>query len=257
MDQHLKSGGANPKALEDLQEMCYRFGVTDNRLESFKEVFDMLNVNGGNTIDQEEMQLGLLIIRDDLRESGGDALELLQEMTNVDLITFIETICTHSQVSMRYSRQRERTIIRRLQSLSSSLQPMSTPNGRGIPGILSDISMQLSTPKTNVNYTDMMAQLDREESPINMSNEPLNFSLKIEPNIEANIVLDADEYKEMDREEERERENMNNSDIEIAEQENNVLMSMLNITLHEEEVQEEMREQQILNKHLDELICDV
>eukprot|EP01036_Dinobryon_divergens_P036994 gene36994-48275_t len=66
MEEHLTDSFMDEQIEKEVRVICEKYHINDRRLESFRKIFELLNIRGGSTIDQEEMQVGLVILGEDL-----------------------------------------------------------------------------------------------------------------------------------------------------------------------------------------------
>jgi len=98
MDESRNAQREEFKIDEKIAEVRDELGLSVGQLQDFKTVFDILDLDGGGTIDETELQLGLCLIDDDHTMSEADTAKAFQKIDpegtgSIDICGFIQFMC--------------------------------------------------------------------------------------------------------------------------------------------------------------------
>ena len=95
MDQARDDKKEEEELEKQLAKVGEERGLDNSQIESFREVFDMLDLDRGGTIEEEELMIGLSAVQDDM--APYEVQEILRKVDpkneGVNLVGFIEFMC--------------------------------------------------------------------------------------------------------------------------------------------------------------------
>ena len=86
------------KVDERLSKLRDEIGLTDEQIKDFKEVFNMLDLDGGGTIDETELSLGICLIDEDNPLTEEQMNNIFKKINpnrdaEIDIVGFIQFMC--------------------------------------------------------------------------------------------------------------------------------------------------------------------
>ena len=95
MEKAIQEMAREEREEKEIRELCYVLELGGHQMTCLRELFAMLDVHGGGTIDEMELKLGLEIIGDDISPGRVEQLMLKarESEEGINVASFVEILC--------------------------------------------------------------------------------------------------------------------------------------------------------------------